>query len=123
MQHILIIDDDPADTELIRASLAGVVNGARIEAVTSAAEGLEAISRNPPDLAIVDVRMPGMNGLETCGKIKSIAPRIKVITISGMLESFNLDIGRDVGVDGCVSKSSMRDDLPQAVRQLMHDSA
>ncbi len=68
--HILIVDDDPRITDLLRRILA--YEG---YSVTTAATGQEALNRvleRPPDLIILDIMLPGLNGLEVA---KPVCPR------------------------------------------------
>ena len=60
--HILVVDDDHSILELLRILLEG--DGYQVHAFDSAAAALKAAITHPPDVAIVDLMMPGMNGLE-----------------------------------------------------------
>ena len=82
MDHsILIIDDEPD----IRTSLAGVLEDEGYQVVTAAsgAEGIDAVQQELPDLILLDIWMPGMDGLETLERLKLLVPQINVIMISG----------------------------------------
>lgn len=60
--RILVVDDDPSILELLRFLLEG--EGYRVQAFGSATDALKAAIAHPPDVAIIDLMMPGMNGLE-----------------------------------------------------------
>ena len=62
MAHILIIDDSPTDVRVFTTLLEK--NGHRVSSATSAEEGIAAAKRERPDLVIMDVIMPGMNGFQ-----------------------------------------------------------
>lgn len=62
MAHILIIDDSPTDVRVFTTLLEK--NGHRVSSAISAEEGIAAVKRERPDLVIMDVIMPGMNGFQ-----------------------------------------------------------
>ncbi len=62
MAHILIIDDSPTDIRVFTSLLEKA--GHRVSSATSAEEGIEAVKQVRPDLVIMDVIMPGMNGFQ-----------------------------------------------------------
>ena len=62
MAHILIIDDSPTDVRVFTTLLEK--NGHRVSSAASAEEGIAAAKRDRPDLVIMDVIMPGMNGFQ-----------------------------------------------------------
>src|SRR6185436_1185783 len=81
MPRILIVDDEPG----IRQSLKGVFEdeGFTTEAVSSGEDCLKKIEQNPYDLVLLDIWLPGMDGLETLRKLREKSPRTHVIMISG----------------------------------------
>jgi diguanylate cyclase (GGDEF)-like protein len=84
---ILIVDDTPANLRLLSQVLQGA--GHRVRAVTSGARALAAIALAPPDLILLDVRLPDMDGLTLCGQLKA-DPRLQdvpVIFISALAET------------------------------------
>jgi two-component system sensor histidine kinase/response regulator len=78
---VLIIDDEEIMREGCRQIL--LTNGYEINAAESARTGLELVRSASPDIVLLDIRMPGMNGLETIEHILEIDPRIIIIMITG----------------------------------------
>jgi two-component system nitrogen regulation response regulator NtrX len=78
---ILVVDDEKD----IRISLTGILEDEGYQVVTAASgvEALEKLREELPDLVLLDIWMPGMDGLATLEKIKSLLPQITVIMISG----------------------------------------
>ncbi len=82
MSHTILVVDDEKD---IRISLTGILEdeGYHIITAASGAEGIESAQQELPDLILLDIWMPGMDGLETLARLKSLFPQITVIMISG----------------------------------------
>ncbi|HEY4744499.1 MAG TPA: sigma-54 dependent transcriptional regulator [Desulfuromonadaceae bacterium] len=82
MSKTILVVDDEKD---IRASLAGILEDEGYQVVTAAsgADALECAREELPDLVLLDIWMPGMDGLETLERLKKLFPQITVIMISG----------------------------------------
>ncbi|HSQ78607.1 MAG TPA: sigma-54 dependent transcriptional regulator [Nitrospirota bacterium] len=80
-ETILIVDDE----ESVRKSLAGVMRDEGYEVVTAASgkEGIELLSEAQPSIALLDIAMPDMDGIETLQKIREIKPDLPVIMVTG----------------------------------------
>ena len=80
-KQILVVDDE----ERIRQSLNGVLKdeGYEVMEVKDGAQALKQIEVEPPDLILLDIWMPGMDGMETLERIKKQIPNLPVIMISG----------------------------------------
>ncbi len=82
MQHTILIIDDEKD---IRTALTGILEDEDYQVLTaeSGADGIECARQESPDLILLDIWMPGMDGLETLGRLKKLFPHVTVIMISG----------------------------------------
>jgi len=90
MASILIVDDDP---EVLRA-LARILTTQGHD-VTEAADGVQAVTRatdSPPDLAIVDMYMPGQDGLQTIQQLRRNQPGLPIVAMSGGGTEVNVDV-------------------------------
>lgn len=85
-ETILIVDDAPANLSLLAEMLAA--QGYRVRAVSSGERALASVRAAPPDLILLDIRMPGMDGYEVCERLKAEqqASDIPVIFISALDE-------------------------------------
>jgi len=106
--RLLIVDDHEVVRKGVRMLFA---NNDSFEVCGEAQNGMEAIRMVPelsPDVVILDLSMPGMNGFETAAKIRLIAPSIRIVIFSvHEIPSTSLW----VGADAFVSKSSALQDL------------
>jgi DNA-binding NarL/FixJ family response regulator len=116
----LVIADDH---ELIRAGLCAMLTGQRgLEVVGEAANGREALAlcrRLQPDLALIDVRMPEMDGLATCRSIKQECPATSVILITVYEKSEYLIEALKAGAAGFVLKDITQPELITSVRRVL----
>jgi len=96
-QRILIVDDNPVNTHLLRKSLES--EGFKISVATSGNVALKIIPRSLPDLILLDVMMPGLNGFETCRKLKedSATRDIPIIFVTAKSDSEDIVKGFEVG--------------------------
>ncbi len=77
--RIQVVDDDGSIREGVTAALEGVY---RVQAFPSAEEALEALEKDVPDLVLLDIGLPGMNGIEALRRIRELHPEILVVMIS-----------------------------------------
>lgn len=82
MNHTILIIDDEKD---IRSALTGILEdeGYQVLCAEGGIEGIECVRQELPDLILLDIWMPGMDGLETLEKLKVLFPQVTVIMISG----------------------------------------
>ncbi len=121
MIKVFVVDDH----ELVRRGLVDLISGeedlevvGQAGSVQEALVNLEAISENPPDVAVLDVRLPDGNGIELCREVKSLYPK----TYALMLTSFSDDealLGAVLGgASGFVIKDIKNLDLLEAIRKV-----
>lgn len=80
-EHILIVDDE----KNIVSSLSGILSdeGYEVSAVSDGVEALELIQKDPPDLVLLDIWLPGMDGIEVLKTLKNYNPGVEVLIMSG----------------------------------------
>ncbi len=81
MARILIVDDETSIREILRQLFE--YEGHEVEMASSGAEALKRIDSAEPDVVFLDVKMPGMDGLDALARIKEAAPGLQVVMISG----------------------------------------
>ena len=103
-ESILIIEDDEDIQELVRYNLAR--EGYRVKAVVSAEEGLRAARAEVPDVILLDLMLPGVDGLELCRMLKADQKvrHIPVIMLTAKGEEADVVAGLELGADDYVTK-------------------
>lgn len=112
---ILIVDDHP----LFRQGLRQVIEGdARFELVAEASDGvaaLQAIQEKSPDVAVLDVNLPGLSGLEVARKLRGKPRPPGVIILTSYKEEETFNRAMDLGVKGFVLKENAVQDIINAI--------
>jgi DNA-binding NtrC family response regulator len=85
VKRILVIDDDPMERKLLSALL-GRSAGYSVALAEDGPEGLEAAGRVSPDAVVLDVQMPGLDGMEVLKKLKQDQPRLPVVMLTGVAD-------------------------------------
>ncbi len=116
--RILVVDDVPNNLALIEAIL--TMAGYEVETAQSGLRALERIREHPPDLLILDVMMPELNGIETTQRLKSQTdlPFIPVLLLTASSNSSVIE-GLDAGADEFIRKPVDHDELLARVRALL----
>jgi DNA-binding NarL/FixJ family response regulator len=95
--HILIVDDQPRARQSLRALLSTWPPAGDVREAADGREALRLVSARPPDVVLMDVRMPGMDGLSATRLIKARWPQVRVVvlTLYGEYEAPALAAGAD----------------------------
>lgn len=102
MKHILAVDDNPANLALVRETLK---NNYKVSAVTSGEQALRFLEKQAPDLVLLDVCMPGMDGTETIREMNKLPNRSwKVIFLTALADMDMIEESRALGAEGCIAK-------------------
>src|SRR5437016_7959768 len=114
--RILVVEDD----ERIRASLRLVLEdeGHSVDEAESAEDGLVAFSRRPPEIVLVDVMLPGMDGLELCRRLRR-ASDVPILMLTARTDSHDVVAGLEAGADDYVTKPAVPKELSARIRALL----
>lgn len=99
--RILVADDDPHIREVISFALARA--GMAVHAVADGEAALQAFGREPPDLVVLDVGMPEMDGLEVCRELRKRSD-VPILFLSARNEEIDRVLGLEMGGDDYVTK-------------------
>jgi len=118
MLKVLVVDDSP----LFRRGVKDLVNegfhGAKIGEAGNAGEMLELLRRKPWDVTVLDISMPGMNGLDALKQAKQEIPRLPVLILSMYPEEQYAIRMFKAGADGYLTKSSAPEELVKAIKKV-----
>lgn len=115
MAKVLIIEDEKSLRTLYEQDLRR--DGHEVVSAATAKEGLEILEAQSPDLIVLDIRMPGMDGLEAMGRILDRHPRLPVI-LNSAYSSYK-DNFMSWAADAYVVKSSDTSELRARVREIL----
>jgi len=116
--RVLIVDDnqDAADSMALLVRL----EGAETEVVYSALEGLEKIERRRPDVVLLDIGMPGVDGYEACKRIRARhGNAIVLVAVSGWGQESDKKLAMNAGFDAHLTKPADPETLTRTVARLM----
>lgn len=117
MQRILAIDDDPAVTKVLKRGLS--YEGFAVDTASSGGEGLTMARERPPDLVILDIMMPGLDGLEVLRRLRASDPRLPVLMLTARDAPSDQVKGLGEGADDYVVKPFTFEVLAARVRALL----
>ena len=114
--RILVVDDDPNVSEVVARYLER--EGYAVETVANGRTALERALADPPDLVVLDLMLPGMDGLEVCRRLRALAP-VPVIMLTARGEESDRVIGLELGADDYVAKPFSPKELVARVRAVL----
>jgi DNA-binding NarL/FixJ family response regulator len=115
--RILIVDDQPRARKSVKALLSTWTRSAEVREASNGREALRLSEELPPDLVLMDVRMPEIDGLEATRRIKARRPQVKVIVLSMYVE--HGDEALAAGADAFVGKGEAPEKLLDIVSTVM----
>src|SRR4051812_47201036 len=99
--HVLFVEDDDVIREATQLALER--DGFTVTAVADGLAGLEAFQADRPDVALLDVMVPGLDGVSLCRRIRDIST-VPVIMLSARADSIDVVLGLEAGADDYVTK-------------------
>lgn len=120
MYKVLLVDDE----NMLLDSLEIILSLNDAEIIGKAHDGREALeilrSAKECDVALVDLNMKGMGGIELIGHVKRLYPKIKILVLTTFYDDKNITDAISSGADGYLLKDSGKDAILGAVAQIMH---
>ncbi len=122
MQRILVVDDDPAVTSVLKRGLS--YEGFAVDTASSGPEGLTSAQERYPDLVILDIMMPGLDGLDVLKRLRAADPELPILLLTGKDAPRDQVTGLERGADDYVVKPFTFEVLLARVRALLrrHDT-
>lgn len=113
--RILLVDDHPIVRQGLRTLLEGRTGWEVVGEASDGAEAVEKAKNLKPDVMVLDVTMPRMNGLEACRLLRMQAPQLEILFVTQHDSPQMMREALDAGARGYVVKSNAARDLLQAV--------
>ena len=118
-QKILIVEDDASAMRLIEFAL----QQERFEVVTATngLTGLKKAQNEKPDLVILDLMLPGMDGFEICSRLRKdpVTEKVPILILSAKTHESDIATARDVGADAYLTKSGDPSEIVAQVQTLL----
>ncbi|MFG3056592.1 response regulator transcription factor [Kitasatospora sp. NPDC048239] len=119
--RLLVVDDEPALRDALESSLA--FEGYEVATATDGYEALESVERDKPDLVLLDIMMPRMDGLTAVRRMRSRGDTVPVLMLTARDAVGDRVTGLDVGADDYLAKPFELDELLARVRALLRRNA
>ena len=117
MIRVLIVDDHPLVREGLSGVLAGVSDIEVVDAVADGALAAEAAAAGQADIVLMDLSMPGMDGVEATSEVLALRPQARVVILTSFAEQARVLAALNAGAVGYLLKDTEPDDLIHAVHE------
>ncbi len=112
--HLLVVEDDAHLLSLLSARLRD--EGYRVTQASSGPDAIAAADADAPEVALVDVMLPGFDGLEVCRRLRSSLPTVYVMMLTAKSSEVDRVVGLEVGADDYVTKPFSLQEVVARVR-------
>ncbi|MFB7462502.1 response regulator transcription factor [Streptomyces sp. NPDC056224] len=117
--HVLVVEDDPTVAEVVSSYLARA--GYTVEHAPDGPDGLRRAAARWPDLVLLDLMLPGLDGLEVCRRLRATAP-VPVIMLTALGDEDDRIAGLELGADDYVTKPFSPRELVLRVESVLRRS-
>jgi two-component system response regulator MprA len=115
--RVLVVDDDRAVREALRRAL--TLAGYEVRVAESGAEAIELVVQAVPDAVVLDIAMPGMDGLEVCRRLRLLGNRVPILMLTAREAVSDRVAGLDAGADDYLVKPFDVEELKARLRALL----
>jgi DNA-binding response OmpR family regulator len=120
-QRVLVVDDDPTVSDVVRRYLERA--GLAVSHAADGQEALDAYDAQPPDLVVLDLMLPGIDGLEICRRLRARDGEVPVVMLTALGEEADRVVGLEVGADDYVTKPFSPRELVLRVQSVLRRAA
>src|SRR5437899_3885385 len=122
MADVLILEDEESLLQTLRYNLSRAGHAVRL--CTDGAKGLEMVRENPPDLLLLDLMLPGMDGLEICRQVRrdpanTAVSHLPILILTARDDEVDKVVGLEVGADDYLTKPFSMHELLARVKALL----
>jgi len=112
--HILVVDDEPSMLRYLQTVLE--LDSYRVSTASNGLEAVEKVQRDSPDLVLLDMVMPGADGLETLQRIRETRPATKVVMLSCVRDTRKVAQAMRLGAQDYLSKPVQKEEMDEVLR-------
>jgi DNA-binding NarL/FixJ family response regulator len=113
--RVLLVDDEPMFIEAVTALLEHDGRVRVVAATDNGADALALAGREHPDVALVDLAMPGMDGFEITRQLTAGDPAVRVVVVSGLARATAEPAAVEAGARAFLLKGSLYDEIAEAI--------
>lgn len=117
--RVLIVDDNAYVRQSVRWTIEHDLEWQVCGEAANGAEGISAAAQTKPDIVVLDLSMPVMNGIEAARQLKRLMPRTHLLMFTSFVTPTLEEAARDVGIEAFVAKSDGAAVLQQSLRRLV----
>ena len=118
-KKILVIEDDPPNLRLIKYTLQA--DGYQVLTAANGLEGIKKAQEEEPDLIVLDIKLPGIDGYEVCHRLRADpkTARLPILMLSGKAREIDRDTGLKVGADDYITKPWQKGELVTKIAAML----
>jgi len=120
-QRVLVVDDDQTVSDVVRRYLER--DGFTVGLAADGQSALRTFAQAKPDLVVLDLMLPGIDGLEVCRRMRAIEPDLPVVMLTALGEESDRVLGLEVGADDYVTKPFSPRELVLRIRSVLRRAA
>jgi two-component system response regulator MtrA len=114
MTSVLVVDDDQDLAEMLGIVLNGA--GIEVDLVSRGDEVMDVFRNNPPDLVLLDIMLPGLDGIEVCRQIRAFSVRVPIVMLTAKGDTHDVVLGLEAGADDYMVKPFKPSELVARIR-------
>lgn len=114
MTSVLVVDDDQDLAEMLGIVLNGA--GIEVDLVSRGDEVMDVFRNNPPDLVLLDLMLPGLDGIEVCRQIRAFSVRVPIVMLTAKGDTYDVVLGLEAGADDYMVKPFKPAELVARIR-------
>jgi len=114
MTSVMVVDDDQDLAEMLGIVLNGV--GIEVDLVSRGDEVIDVFRNNPPDLVLLDIMLPGLDGIEVCKQIRKHSMRVPIVMLTAKSDTHDIVKGLEAGADDYIVKPFKPSELVARIR-------
>jgi DNA-binding response OmpR family regulator len=112
--HVMLVEDDPTIGRSLEQAL--VAQGYQVSLAPDGASAREVFARDEPDLVLLDLGLPDIDGMDLCRELRAASPSVFIVVLTARQEEADIVVGLDAGADDYVTKPFRLAELLARVR-------